>query len=193
MISRTNLSSSLEASKSPFARRSKSHGSDVTIFLMKKPSKQQQEFDRTRISISFGILSFQLALLLYLFGKDQTSEISVIFNGFFRFVVAFSIFNLFLFILCTASFYRTDKVGILDFLRVNPKTKDVLFGEAIEWSFVAATMVAVGYVLELPAKLIDISRCGEKWWSIGICHLGGISALLVGFLVLRFFIRSLHK
>lgn len=155
--------------------------------------KEKIEMDRFRITIAFGILSFQLALMIFLFTHSEATGITVIFSGFFRFIVSYSIFILFLFILCTAAFYKHDRKGILDFLKVSEERKDILFSEAIEWSFVAATSVGIGYMLDTIGKLINIRKCGEEFWSLSICYAGLIASLIFVFLICRKFFKTIQS
>lgn len=160
---------------------------------MGSPSQKQREMDRLKITLTFGVLSFESALLLFLLQNGGIPRLEMVFGGFVKIIIATSIFLLFLYILCTAAFYRSEKIGILDFLKVNRKKKEWLFDAAIEWSFVASTVVMVSYILGILTRTVGITKCGQALWERALCLVEFMLVLLVAFLILRLFFRTLRS
>lgn len=158
---------------------------------LKKKSDNELELDKFRVTIAFGLLSFQVALIVFVLSHPEISSLEIIFGGLVRGLIGFSCFTLFLFILCTAAFYRSKKKGVLDFLHIDKSKKDTLFDDAIEWSFVSSSIVITGYAIHYVFGIIDVKKCGQELWSLGVCTSGIISASIFAFLLARAFYKSI--
>ncbi|MFH1670213.1 MAG: hypothetical protein ABIA92_01360 [Patescibacteria group bacterium] len=160
---------------------------------MKPLSKEQQELDRTRITISFGLISFFIVVLFYAPNELRTWTIFGVLDVGAKIVFGYALLQFFMFIVCTAAQYKSAGQGNIDGIRISPKSADYHFDSAVDWSFIgilAALIVVFSHLWLLIANW-GIDRCGENWTLVSTCNFGFISFfILISFLVMGFYRKS---
>ena len=166
--------------------------------MKKQLSKAQQELDRTRITISFGLLSFFMVVLFYSADENLTFTVFGSLDLASRALFGYAVLHFFLFIVCTAAHYKSSNKGLVDGISISPKAAEYHFDSAVDWSFIGISISLVGIVIRFfyPLAKWSTGRCGEHWLLIAVCTSGVLSVLLIiGITALRFWNKSFdwHK
>ena len=134
-----------------------------------------------KISISFGLISFYFGLLIFIHQYEPANIIIGMIYRLLNTIFIISLIEFFLYILFSGAFYKVTQKGFLDKWKMNINKKDVLFDDALSWSFIGIFTTSILFVFNSIYSIfleLDFTSVATSFHKIILITIGIIASFI---------------